>query len=107
MDVMTTVVHLPQYTQLDNDHMGEVRLMEVLRSLYEFPIEYIDIRRAEEQRKRIDSVVESSQEVKEIVAQLAAHYDEQSGSEKDEEKSELSPEVERFLKEMDRRFRMD
>jgi len=104
IEVITMVVHLPQYANLENDHMGEVRLMEIFRSLYGIPVEDVDIRRAEEQHKRLDVIVGSSQEVKEIVTQLEAHYDARAEKSKDEETPQLSPEVERFLREMDRQF---
>ena len=105
IETMSMIVHVPQYTQLDDDYMGQVRLLEVLCSLYGLQMEDIDIHRAEQQRQHIDTLVEQSPEVKAIVTQLEAHYDARMERRKEEEMPQLSPEVERFLKEMERRFR--
>ncbi len=105
IETMSLIVHLPQYSQLDEDYMGQVRLMEVLCSLYGLPIDNADIHKAEQQRRHIDIVVDSNAQVKEIVAQLEAHYDTQMARRKEEEMPQLSPEIERFLKEMEKRFR--
>jgi hypothetical protein len=42
--------------------------------------------------------------VKAIVEQLESHYDARAKKMREEEMHRLSPEVERFLREMDRRF---
>lgn len=42
IETMSFIVHLPQYTQLDEDYMGKVRLMEVLCSLYDLPMDEAD-----------------------------------------------------------------
>lgn len=105
IEAMSMIVHVPQYTQIDDDYMGQLRLMEVLCPLYGLPVEQSDIRKAEQQRKRIDMAVETSPEVREIVTQLETRYDARVVSKKEEEMPQLSPEVERFLKEMEGRFR--
>ncbi len=105
IETMSLIVHLPQYTQVDEDYMGEVRLMEVLCSLYDLTMDDGDIRHAEQQRKQIDIAVDRSAQVKRIVAELEARYDTQGAREKREEMPQLSPEIERFLREMERRFR--
>ena len=37
LDTPSLMAHLPQYVQLDEDHMGASRLMEVLCAVYDFP----------------------------------------------------------------------
>jgi uncharacterized protein YciW len=39
------------------------------------------------------------------IAQLEAHYDARMATKKEEEMPQLSPEIENFLKEMEKRFR--
>ncbi len=77
----------------------------VLYSLYGIPVNEADIRKAENQLKNIDIAVNRNRKVKEIVAQLEAHYDARTSTRKKEELPKLSPEIENFLKEMERRFR--
>jgi len=104
IETMSFVVHLPQYTQLDEDYTGKVRLMEVLCSLYDLSMDEADVEKAEQQRREISLAVDREPELKPIVAQLETYYEARTRKEK-EEMPRLSPEVERFLREIDRRFR--
>ncbi len=105
IETMSLIVHLPQYTQLDEDYVGQARLLEVLCSLYNLPMNDNDIQKAEQQRKDIDIAVDKNPQVKAALAQLEAHYDARMVTRKEEEMPPLSPEIERFLKEMEKRFR--
>lgn len=98
------MVHLPQYVQLDEDHMGASRLMEVLCAMYGFPNSLADSNRGQQQYLDISSAVEENSSVKNLIEQLETYYDRVlSGSEPSSEEEEgvsLSPDVEDFLKEM-------
>ncbi len=102
---MSLIVHLPQYTQLEEDYMGTVRIMNVLGSLYGLPMDETYIEKAERQREQINAELNKNQQLKAIVEQLEAHYEERSERKRQEGTTRLSPEVEKFLSEMDRRFR--
>ena len=102
MDVTTPglMVHLPQYVQLDEDHLGAARLMEVLCAEYGFPATLADPNRGQQQYLDIGRAVENNIEVKNLITQLENYYDRVlSGSESSEEES-FSPDVVNFLKEM-------
>lgn len=105
IETISLIVHLPQYIQLDEDHMGLLRLMEALGSLYGIPVDDTDIRKGRDQRKQIDTEVDRNPQLKEIVSQLEAHYDTRMARMKEAEMPRLSAEVERFLREMENRFR--
>ncbi len=107
MGIETTslIVHLPQYTQMDEDHPGAVRLMKVLSSIYNIPVKASYIERAEQQLVQINAALEKNPQLKAIVEQLETHYEARTRRKEEAEKPGLSPEVERFLTEMDRRFR--
>ena len=105
IETISLIVHLPQYIQLDEDHMGLLRLMEALGSLYGIPVDDTDIRKGRDQRKQIDTEVDRNPQLKEIVSQLEAHYDARMARMKEAEMPRLSAEVERFLREMENRFR--
>lgn len=107
IETMSLIVHLPQYSQLDTDYMGTVRLMEVLCSLYNVPMDRAHIEKAKRQLEQINEAVEKNPQVKAIVRQLEAHYEARARKRKEEEMPRLSPEVERFLREMERRLRED
>ncbi len=85
--------------------MGQVRLLEVLSSLYGIPVDETDIQKAERQARDINTAVNRNRKIKEVVAQLEAHYDARLATRKKEEMPQLSPEIENFLREMERRFR--
>ena len=104
-DSMSLIVHLPQYTQLDDDYMGTVRLMKVLGSLYNLPMDETYIKEAEQQLEQVNLALDKNPQLKSIVKQLETHYEARTRKREEEEKPRLSPEVERFLMEMDKRFR--
>lgn len=85
--------------------MGRVRLIEVLGSLYNIPGDEADIERAEQQRNQISAAIERDPELRAMVAKLESHYEARTGRGKEEEMPRLPPEVEKFLRELDRRLR--
>ena len=104
IEVMTLIVHLPQYAQLEEDYSGHLRLMEILCSLYDFPIDLGRTRRkAEKQYERLDQAMKREKPLEQLVQQLEIVY-EARGSKGNEELPKLSPEIERFLSEIDRDF---
>ena len=107
IETMSIMVRLPQYTQLEKDYTGQVRLLEVIRSLYGFPIDNAILHRAEQQIKDIDIEVNRNRKMKEVVAHLETYYDAQSVTRQKKETPKLSPDIENFLKEMENRFRQD
>jgi len=105
VETMSLIVHLPQYTQLDEDYTGAVRIMEVLGSLYNLPMDEAYIKKAERQQEQISAALEKNPQLKAIVEELETRYEARVEKKKEEETPRLSPEVEKFLSEMDRRFR--
>jgi predicted ATP-grasp superfamily ATP-dependent carboligase len=107
IETISLMVRLPQYTQLEKDYTGQVRLLEVVQSLYGTPIDEEILRRARQQIKDIEFEVTRSRKLKEVVSHLETYYDAQSVTKQKEETPLLSPEVEGFLKEMENRFKQD
>jgi hypothetical protein len=91
------IVSLPQYVVLEEDYQGKVRLMEILNTLYDIPIDKEDLERAMEQRNSISERVENSSEVKMILPQLENVYDMRIRAMKTEEAPRLTPEMEEML----------
>lgn len=111
-ETATMVVSLPQYTQFDDDYIGTLRLQGILSSLYGFVLPEESIHQAEQQREQINEAVDTNPQVQEIVDELEQSYDNRSGhpptdEERWGEPRELSPQVEDFLREMERRFRRE
>ena len=113
----TLMAHLPQYVQLDEDHLGAARLLDVLCSVYGFPIDLADKSRGDQQYKDIDGAIDYKGEFGTLIKQLETYYDrvlsrpedrpETSEDDPDFETIEdvtLPPGVEDFLNQMGERF---
>jgi hypothetical protein len=72
---LSFIVSLPQYAVLEEDHLGKLRLMEVLNLLYDIPIDVKNFERALELRTAITQRVERSPEVKSLLPELEKLYD--------------------------------
>lgn len=104
IEVMTMVVHLPQYAQLEEDYAGHLRLMEIICSLYDSPIDLGGIRhKTEKQLERLNQAMKREKQLEQLVQQLEIVY-EARNSKGNEELPKLSPEIERFLSEIDKGF---
>ncbi len=98
------MVHLPQYVQLDEDHLGASRLMEVLCAVYGFPASLADNKRGQQQYLDISRAVETNSEVRSLITQLETYYDRVLAGQGSEEETTFAPDVENFLREMTERF---
>jgi hypothetical protein len=121
----TLMAHLPQYVQLDEDHLGASRLLEVLCSAYEFPQDLADKARGEQQYKDIDRAIDYKGEVGALIKQLETYYDRvlskpedhpddgkaeplsDSVGNDDAQQPRLSSDIEDFLNQMGERFESD
>jgi len=106
IDTFNVVVHLPGYQTPENDYRGENKLLEVIGSIYGLPVPQEVIEKAKEQEKQFKKVAEQflllRPELKVMLSQLEENYDARVKDQKHE--IHLSPEVEKFLKEMNGRF---
>jgi predicted ATP-grasp superfamily ATP-dependent carboligase len=106
IEALSMIVHLPQYAQLDKNYAGHLRLMEILSSLYNFPIDLSKLRhKAERQRDKLDQAMKREKQLEQLVQQLEMLY-EARDSNTDEELPRLSPEIEKFLSEIDKGFQL-
>ena len=105
IETMSLVVHLPQYVPLDEDHAGELTLLRLLCAFYALSIDLSDIeQKASQQYMEINRAVELNPQVKEMVSQLEKYYEATLQQESGEKANKLSPEVEKFLKDISKRF---
>ncbi len=105
-EVVTTslMAHLPQYMQLDEDHMGSARIVEILCAMYDLPRSLSDTARGERQYEDVNRAVEGNSEVRSLISRLESYYDRVLASDEDGEEedptAELAPDVEQFLREV-------
>ncbi len=109
METCNMIVHLPSYLMMEEDCRGEKQLMEVISSLYDFAMPQADIEKADQQEEQVrliaEQIIQQEPRLGLILKQLEANYDSRIKEEKEE--TRLSPEVEKFLQDLDRRFRQD
>ena len=108
METMGLIAHLPQYAQMDVDHAGRLRLLELLCKLYDFDMDLERVQiRARQQNEEISSAMNRSPEVKGLVEQLERQYTDRvrrMEEGRDEDDPELSPEVQDFLDQLGDQF---
>ena len=75
IDALAFVVSLPQYVVVEEDHLGKVRLLEVLNMLYDIPVGTEDFDKALAQRKLIGERVDDSPQIKALLPQLEKAYE--------------------------------
>jgi hypothetical protein len=109
METCNMIVHLPSYFMMEDDYRGEKRLMEVISSLYGLVMPQEDIEKADQQEKQIRFIAEQFMEqeprLRVVLNQLEDNYDSRINENKEE--TQLSPEVEKFLQELEKRFKQD
>lgn len=75
MDAAVFIVSLPQYVVMEEDYLGKVRLMEVLNTLYNIPVDKEEFDKALRQRQAVTEKLKESPEVMNIMSELEENYD--------------------------------
>ena len=103
IDTVNFMVHLPQYLQLEEDFSGTARMIEVLSSIYDIPAELAPFQRGQRQYEELDTAADRNEELRSLIGQLESYYDSQT-TDVGQPQSPLSPEIERFLEDLDKGF---
>jgi len=100
------VAHLPGYITPEEDFRGLKRLSEAIQPFYDVSLTPEDLEHAREQdeqfKETAEQFLQQQPQLRLILKQLEDNYDARQSREKEE--TRLSPEVEKFLREMNRRF---
>ena len=107
---MTLIARLPQYVQLEEDHAGTARLIELLGTFYPLPPDLADTEKGRRQYQELTAAVEQNPEVKQVLSQLEAQYDAQESTAETTSTSvdvPLSPELENFLRGLEQELGND
>ena len=106
VETFNVVVHLPGYQTPENDYRGENKLMEVIGSIYGFPVPPEIAEKAREQAEQFNATAEQfllqQPQLRVLLKQLEDNYDARVTDKKED--IHLSPEVEKFLRELNTRF---
>ncbi len=103
VQICTYVVHLPQYFQVDEDFTGTARLTEIMCTLYHLPNRLRDVERGRKQYAELQNMIKDTSEVASLLRRLEERYDKDQQAD-DTPPTQLSPSIERFLRELDQGF---
>jgi predicted ATP-grasp superfamily ATP-dependent carboligase len=105
IDAMSALVQLPAYAQLERDYRGLYTLLTCLSSLFGFSLDLERLRlEGERQYATLDDQVKRDPRLHSWVEELERIYDAEVSSGAPDETPRLSPELERFLEEIERRW---
>jgi predicted ATP-grasp superfamily ATP-dependent carboligase len=109
IDTMSMVAHLPQYSEIEDDYTAQLSLLEMLTKLYQLPLDLEGVRRkAEKQYKKLNTAMLRQSDGAGILSQLEAFYDSRfTRPKRSGETTQLSPSIEKFLKEIGRELDSD
>ena len=106
IESVSLMTRLPYYARLEEDHMGVNSILDALGSLYDIPASVGDKEMARRQYREIDAQIAGDREAEQLVKRLEETYDAErvgrpeSLPPSSEPSPSLSPEIERFLREL-------
>ena len=104
IDNISLMAHLPQYVQLEEDFAGACSLLEVLCKICDLPPELANPKKGRQQYRELNAEIQRNQGLKALIQRLEIHYDSKTSFDGEDSEAKLSPEVEKFLREMGERF---
>jgi hypothetical protein len=104
IESLWSIVHLPQYVQVEEDYAGKVRLLEVLRHIYGVEVDVSDVERALEQTATIERFIADNPELSAVLSYFETRY-EGKLQRREHDASPLPPDVVQFLNELGGRRR--
>jgi hypothetical protein len=108
IDTFTMILQLPVYAQLENDYRGLQAMLIYLSALYHLDLDLAPVRQqVGEQMFALDETVRDNPELSRWVEELERAYDAEHlspAAASEEEAPALSPELESFLRDIERRW---
>ncbi len=104
-ETTTMIARLPYYTQLEDDYAGQELILRLLANVYDLRLALADLKKkGEEQYREVGLAVRSNPRLAEVLHVLESSYDAQAMKATESAESPLSPQVEKFLRELDKGF---
>jgi predicted ATP-grasp superfamily ATP-dependent carboligase len=108
IDTTTMVIQLPAYAQVERDYMGLQALLGILSALYGLDLDLAPVEEeAERQRQALDETAQDDARLQVWLKELEQAYDMEARLQptvEEPEAPELSPELEKFLRDVERRW---
>jgi len=104
IETASIILQLPAYIQLERDYCGTEALLEILSRVYSVDLDTSPLHEeSQRQREAMNESLAQNPQLQAMVAELERVYDSEK-KESLEEKPELSPELEGFLKDVQTRL---
>jgi predicted ATP-grasp superfamily ATP-dependent carboligase len=110
IDTASVILQLPAYAQVERDYMGLQSMLELLHRLYGLDVDLQPVREeAERQRQALDETAREDPRLQVWLKELEQSYDREVKPQPSEEAAEetqtqLSPELEAFLRDVESRW---
>ncbi len=104
LETLSMIVHLPMYLKLDDDYAGAARVLKVLSAIYSLPSEIPEYEMGAKQYAQVSPAMAANPQLQEMVVAFEKEYDEQRAQESKEPDAKLSPEIEQFLKDVEKKI---
>jgi len=105
IDNLAVILQLPAYAQVERDYRGMNALLELLSGLYGLSLDTDNVRQEmDRQCAALDKTVEQDPRMRSWIQELEALYDSEAPARAEEEAPKLSPELEQFLQDIERRW---
>lgn len=102
IETLSLLVHLPLYLKIDDDYFGAAKLLSVLSSLYGFSDNLPELDMGEKQYSQVDSAILVNPNLKSMIKKFEENYD-KNNVHTESKISDLSPDIEQFLKDIARK----
>lgn len=103
IETVTMLVRLPNYAQIEEDFMGVHRMLMLLDDIFGLSVATRDIKKlAEDQYQKLELAVGSNAQAGDMVKAMEENYDAETAT--PGEKQAFSPEIEKFLRDINKRF---
>ena len=106
IDTVAMMLQLPAYAQLERDYRGLNAMLELLSGLHNLSLDRDAVRQeSDRQCAALDDSVRQDPRAQDMVREMEATYDsEAAATSREEEPPHLSPELDRFLRDIERRW---
>ena len=110
IDTTTMILQLPAYAQVERDYMGLQALLEILSDIYGLDLDLEPVREeAERQRQALDETAQDDARLQVWLKELEQAYDMEArlqpdADDEEQESAPLSPELEKFLRDVESRW---
>jgi predicted ATP-grasp superfamily ATP-dependent carboligase len=104
METLSLIVHLPMYLKLDDDYAGAARVLKVMSVMYGLPAELPEMQMGAQQYAQVSPAMAANPQLQQMVVAFEKEYDEQRTKESQEQTARLSPEIEAFLEDVEKKI---